>query len=296
MDKRFNSRGTASVRDPKNSNSSHKSTGKKQANYNSKGTASVRDPSNKQLVPVNGRKKAFSLQKQRRTRMVNDLVFMHMAFGMHAQSKELRFKSRQFIDFVGTEAAPVLKYAFGLLQESLGTADTGEKLTSTIRLNRVKVFSLPRSVNAANASSSYLALFGLPVAQADEGFPANQNLLAQRNTLVNPTFNVNWVLIGNADFDKLYRDTQYEPTVSESTPYGYNVFSLTFRDPDVNAKTKVITEPIQLCVEIDFTETLPIASTVKTGQLYEKAFLETGSPEIVSQLAMLTLEKITDKN
>lgn len=211
------------------------------------------------------------------------------------QNKELRVSCIEFLDFTATPEKPVLNYIFNDKQQYFSAGPVSGSDSNISRLEKIEVWALPKSVNAAVATSSYAAMFATPCLRTGTLAGEVPRSLSQRTTFINPTFNTKWVKVGISDFRKLFSDALVRPvyTKQNETIQGVVGFQLTLIDPDDQT---IQNGPVQLKVKITYVQTLPVETTVSVAIDHSDSFIDIPTPvEFTDQFAIMELKSLTDR-
>lgn len=210
-----------------------------------------------------------------------------------------------YLDWTVADTKGVLTYCFQDRQTFIAsqnpTGGAGNTGLAVSKIKKITVWALPRSVNAANATSMYQTLFSVPcltsVNNENQSVEAQDTTtsMAQMATTVNPTFNVKWTKIGYANFDHVFRSSQLLPVrvdASDGSSSGWACFQLSIIDPDNNT---VVTDAVQLAVTVEFAQTLPIASAAAVSVAYSATFGAPPTPLYANQYMMTELVKVQNQ-
>lgn len=211
------------------------------------------------------------------------------------QNKELRVQCTEFLDFTATPEKPILNYVFNDKQQYFSAGPVSGSDSNISRLEKIEVWALPKSVNAAVATSSYAAMFATPCLRTGTLAGEVPRSLSQRTTFINPTFNTKWVKVGMSDFRKLFSDALVRPvyTKQNETIQGVVGFQLTLIDPDDQT---IQNGPVQLKVKITYVQTLPVETTVSVAIDHSDSFIDIPTPvEFTDQFAIMELKSLTDR-
>lgn len=190
--------------------------------------------------------------------------------------KELRYRIRDYFDYevkssdTGVGLATILANSKGLWQLGSGSIpDAGDTLN---RVRRVRAWVLPRAVNASVSTTSFVASCAVPIVPAGEG--AGARLAAVRNTIVNPTFNIEWVLVQDYLAKDVWGDNMALPLSAGSTKDNPEVLRLAILNPDDGTILK--DTQVQVCYEIEYAMSMPAAAEVATSVGYTAGWTTQG--------------------
>jgi hypothetical protein len=151
-------------------------------------------------------------------------------------------------------------------------------------VTRCRVSVLPSAQNAQVASTSYIVQTGVPACSVKHGEASpTLRLVNATNTIVNPTFNIAWKPVLDADFSKIFKDSLNVPYMNDSTLTTgsalQELFRIKFVNPDDGSLYDV---PVQMKVETWFTSILSVSNYIRTAELDHTAW--------TSQLAPVSTE------
>lgn len=218
--------------------------------------------------------------------------------GFTAQTKELKVRATDYLDWTPGDTNAVLNYAFRQVQSFFTVGALSPKPIS--KIDRVTVYVLPRASNAAIASTSFMALYNTPALSSvnDEtqtaGAQNTQRAVSQRSTLVNPTFNTKWVKVGYTNFNKTFNSSQLLPVrvdTADGTSAGINLFELAMLDVDSGESFK---DAVQLRVDVEYTQTLSTTTNQEISTVYTNSFGATITPVFAQTYAQVELLSVAD--
>jgi len=195
------------------------------------------------------------------------------ASGM-TNTRDMQWKATTYTDSSSTS---IRGYWVDLFQTVFGTSDAPTK--SNI-VNRCRVSVLPNAQNAQVASTSYVVQAGVPASSVQHGeAPPRIRLVNATNTIVNPTFNIGWKTVLDADFSKIFRDSLNVPFMdSSSETNGSNLqelFRIKFVNPDDGSLYDV---PVQIRIETWFTSILSVSNTILSKEVDHTAWTSAQLP------------------
>jgi len=195
------------------------------------------------------------------------------ASGM-TNTRDMQWKA---ITYTDSSATSIRGYWVDLFQNVFGTSDAPTK--SNI-VNRCRVSVLPNAQNAQVASTSYIVQTGVPASSVQHGdAPPRIRLVNATNTIVNPTFNIGWKTVLDANYSKIFRDSLNVPLMnSPSDTDGSSLqelFRIKFVNPDDGSLYDV---PVQIRIETWFTSILSVSNTILSKEVDHTAWTSAQIP------------------
>jgi hypothetical protein len=157
---------------------------------------------------------------------------------------------------------------------------------------------LPNAQNAQVASTSYIVQTGVPACSVKHGEASPQiRLVNATNTIVNPTFNITWKTVLDANFSKIFGDSLNVPLMNDSTLTTgsslQELFRIKFVNPDDGSLYDV---PVQLRIETWFTSILSVSNYILTAEMDHTAWTSQKVPVAsTGDFAQVSLLDIANK-
>jgi hypothetical protein len=203
--------------------------------------------------------------------------------GFNAQTKELLVTSTVFKDYEFTSPNGVMVFTCSGRQPLFQGSDN----YNISRMKSLKVWALPRAANAQVADSSFIVLYGTSVDGVGSGSLA---LAGQRSTVVNPTFNVKWTLVGETNFDSTFDSAIIGPSGVVGSNINYELARLQLIDPDTGEPSN---QKIQLMFQIQFHISLPLKTDLRYSTTYTPDWVGGTITAPSDQYAMTKLDRLT---
>ena len=188
-------------------------------------------------------------------------------FNPTSATREIVYTVTDFFDSTGDETLQYQQIQMSM-ENPLGMLHAQGTPTPFGRVEKFDLYALPRSVNAAVASSTLAVLFGLPVVggsvPSDETTAGNEakGTAATRTTILTPTSVSDWVHVGHWDRKTLELSSQSLQAQQGMTVLG----AMTVVDPD---KWTPVTSKIQYMAKTTIRQSLPntveVTGTVPSG-------------------------------
>jgi hypothetical protein len=187
-------------------------------------------------------------------------------------SKEVQLTITKYLDWAreNSDTLNVLNLSY-LMEQDLLAPDGQNNLGNNAVLSRVKrcrLYAYPRSSNAANAEATFAMLTSVPVRGGGGVSLLNAH---QQSVVIPPTFTPQWHKVFDCNYDKLFRTAQVLPVDSVNFPL------LNTSLVDVDSFDPLLDQAIQLKLEIDVCQTVPLRSSVSIGQNYQVDYVNSTS-------------------
>lgn len=214
----------------------------------------------------------------------------------YSNNKEILVVAQDFLDYKAESGKPVLNYDFGAEQAIFAFQSGAPNAVPGVIPRKVEVYALPRASNANVSSTSYIVAYstvGAPYANIGDGTRVTR-AYAQRNTIINPTFNVNWKMVGMTNFDSLFDSSMVVPTGPSGTQF--SLFRLSILDPDSGLP---INADIQLRIVITYSAPLPVQGAIRRAVAYIDEFADDsdagGVAPLSTDFAMIKMVSLQDR-
>jgi|EP01084_Bolivina_argentea_P302005 hypothetical protein len=188
--------------------------------------------------------------------------------GSEVSSKEVTLKITKYLDWarVSDDTLNVLNVTFNMEQDFLAP-DASNSLGNNAVLCRIKkcrLYAYPRSSNAENATATFAMLTSVPVRGGGGSAELNAH---QQSVVIPPTFTPKWHKVFDCNYDKLFNTVVIQPLDSINFP----LFNTSLVDVDDFSPLK--DQAIQLKLEIEVAQTVPLRSNILLGVAYQADYV-----------------------
>jgi hypothetical protein len=217
------------------------------------------------------------------------------ASGITTNTKELVVKITDYLDFDSAEGStPIRTYLQGINHSIFSTATDGSNPGCVFR--KLKVSALPQAVNAAVAAKTFLFQGGV---QSLDKVAGGDRLVSTVNTVVKSDFNVQWTTVGNFDYLRAFKDSNYEPKIVTLAGDDYqDLLRYAIIDPDTGDGFGT-DNPVRVQLRFELTVAYPLAPansvTVVSGPTTTWTNSITAEEAVVSDTyATIDLQSLSD--
>lgn len=192
--------------------------------------------------------------------------------GSEVSSKEVCLKITKYLDWsrVTDDTLNVLNINFNMEQSLLAPDGTNALGNNAVlcRVKKARLYAYPRSSNAQNAISTFAMLTSVPLVGGGGTAEVNAH---QQTVVIPPTFTPKWHKVFDCNYDKLYESAVVTPVNNVNFPL------LNTSLVDVDDFSPLKDQAVQLKLEIEVAQTVPVRSQVSIGVAYQADYVNATS-------------------